>query len=87
MPGAFDLFNPAHVDLLDQIRSAYGEHLGNESHPYGQCMFQPSSVLPYPKRDIQNALTALLSFVEGRAESPFLDDGIKQPEEIGRAHV
>ena len=80
VPSSFDLSDPVHVVILDDIRSAYGQHLADDTNPYSSCMFQPASSLPYPKTDIRNAMTALLDFVEGRRESSLLDVGLRQPE-------
>ena len=79
VPSSFDLSDPAHVALLDGIRSAYGNHLADGLGGYDGCMFRPASELPYAKGDIETALTALLDFVEGRRESRLLDAAIRQP--------
>ena len=81
VPSSFDLTNPAHVALLDDIRVAYGNHLADGLGAYQGCMFRPASELPYAKVDIKTALTALLDLAEGRRESPLLDAGTRQPEE------
>jgi hypothetical protein len=80
VPSSFDLTDPFHVALLDEIRSAYGDHLSDGLGAYDGCVFRPASGLPYSKGDIETALAALLDFVEGRRESPLLDAAIRQPE-------
>lgn len=82
MPSSFDLNDPAHVVLVDEIREKYSAFLADGSHPYSQCMYRPSSLLPYPKEVIRRALTALLDFVEGRRNSNLLDEAIRHPSSL-----
>jgi hypothetical protein len=80
VPSRFDLNDPAHVVMVDEIRGQYSALLADDSHPYSQCIYRPSSLLPYPKEVIRRALTALLDFVEGRRDSYLLDEGLRQPD-------
>ncbi len=77
MPSQFDLEDPTHVLAVDDIRQSYFGFLADESRPYGQCLYCPAAFLPYPKEVISRALTALLDFVEGRRESTFFYNSLR----------
>ncbi len=77
-----DLFNPDHIALLDEIKSAYGSHLSDGLGSYKACIYAPASALPHSKHDIRLALSALLDFAEDRRQSPLLDDTLREPEMI-----
>ena len=76
--GYFDLNNVAHVKLLDDIRTAYGALLADESHAYAGCMYRPEALLPYPKLLIRVALLTTLDFVEGRRDSTIVERDMLQ---------
>ena len=80
IPEDFDLDDPVHMALIDDIRTKYGELLGDETHPYAKCLYRPASLLPYPKEVIERALSTLCDLVEGRRSSDLLDPAIHQPE-------
>ncbi len=77
---AFDLQNERDVCLIDQIREDYSRQLADETGPYAECWFKPAATLPHPKETIRQALNTLLDFVEGRRESPYLDQAIRSQE-------
>ncbi|GBD32400.1 hypothetical protein HRbin33_01364 [bacterium HR33] len=78
--GPFDLENERHVRLIDRIREDYSRQLADESGPYAECWFKPAAILPHPKETIRQALNTLLDFVEGRRQSPYLDQAIRSRE-------
>ena len=80
LPQEIDLNDVLQVTIIDDIREKYSSLLADESHPYAGCFYQPASILPYPKETIERALQSLLSFVEGREESVFLDSSLRSPE-------
>lgn len=80
LPAQIDLNDVLHVTIIDLIREKYSAVLADQSQPYAGCLYWPTSLLPYPKRDIKRALNALLDFVEGRRPSTLLDVSIRTPE-------
>ncbi len=81
VPDAFDLNDPTHVLLIDEIRERYSAVLSDfDTGPYAKCMWKPASLLPYPKTTIKGAMTALLDFIEGRVQSPHIDVSIRSSE-------
>jgi hypothetical protein len=78
--GPFDLENERHVRLIDRIREDYSRQLADETGPYAECWFKPAAILPHPKETIRQALNTLLDFVEGRRQSPYLDQAIRSRE-------
>lgn len=77
---SFDLSAPIHVAALDEIRERYSSLLANDVGMYAGCLYRPASMLPYPKKQIREALSTLLTFVDGQAESPLLDADLRTPE-------
>ncbi|MGH8193773.1 MAG: hypothetical protein ACREQ8_05130, partial [Woeseiaceae bacterium] len=73
LPPEIDLDDVLQVTVIDDIRQKYSALLADQSQPYSQCIYRPSSILPYPRTVIRRALQALLDFVEGRRNSRFLD--------------
>jgi len=73
MPKTFDLTDPQDVLKLDRIREEYGALLADESNPYNKSLYRPTSILPYPKPVIRNALETLLDVAEERKSSPYID--------------
>lgn len=80
LPEEIDLNDVLHVAIIDDIREKYSLLLADDSHPYARCFYRPTSILPYPKAMVERALRSLLSFVEGREESAFLDSSFRSPE-------
>lgn len=76
----FDLQDERHVRLIDQIREDYSRQLTDETSPYAECWFKPAAILPHAKETIRQALNTLLDFVEGRRQSPYLDQAIRSRE-------
>lgn len=86
VPQHFDLKELRHVKLIEIIRERYGallEGMEDTSGSWGRCMYKPSSLLPFPKPAIREALERLLDVAEGRATSPHLD--LVDTEEWGKA--
>jgi hypothetical protein len=80
IPSRFDLNNPAHVALIDDIREQYSALLADEFSPYSQCIYRPAAILPFSKELIRRALSALLEFTEGRRSSNLLNGAAIRPE-------
>jgi hypothetical protein len=79
---SYDLDNPDHVVRIDEIREAYAALLSHDESEFADCTFKPASLLPYPKREIAEALSAILDYAEGRASSKHLDPIIRQPNVV-----
>src|SRR5713101_4748449 len=80
LPATFDLDNPAHVAIIDDIRMKYATLLADQTHPYARCMYRPAAMLPFPKVAIKTALVSLLDFSEGRRPSRLLDQSLRTPD-------
>lgn len=79
IPHSYDLDNPEHVVRIDEIREAYADLLSHDDSDFAECTFKPASLLPYTKREIAEALSAMLDYAEGRASSKHFDPIIRQP--------
>ena len=79
IPHPYDLDNPEHVVRIDEIREAYARLLAHDDSEFADCTFKPASLLPYPKREIAEALSAMLDYAEGRTSSKHFDPGVRQP--------
>ena len=79
IPHSYDLDNPEHVVRIDEIREAYADLLTREEGEFADCTFKPASLLPYSRREIAEALSAILDYAEGRAQSQHFDPIVRQP--------
>jgi hypothetical protein len=79
IPHSYDLENPEHVVRIDEIREAYASLLTHDESEFGNCTFKPASLLPYSRREIAEALSAILDYAEGRIPSEHFDPIIRQP--------
>jgi hypothetical protein len=79
IPHSYDLENPEHVVRIDEIREAYADLLSHEEGDFADCTFKPASLLPYSRREIAEALSAILDYAEGRAQSKHFDPIVRQP--------
>jgi hypothetical protein len=91
-PTAFDLNKQDDVALLDSVRESFGLFLADESAAYHSCMYRPEAELPFPKKTIQAAIEAMLDFAEGRRESFWLNEELRDPAVVellrsGLAHL
>jgi hypothetical protein len=78
IPHPYDLENPEHVVRIDEIKEAYADVLSHEEGDFAECTFKPASLLPYSKREIAQALSAILDYAEGRAQSKHFDPILRQ---------
>ena len=78
LPQEFDLNNPQHVSIIDDVREQYGALLAEDNSEFADCRFKPASLLPYPKEVIKKALGALIDFSEGRRDSLYLDPSLRE---------
>ena len=76
----FDVNNLEDVQRMDQIRSAYGDLLEQDTSAYADCMFKPAEMLPFPRTTIAAALSTLLDFAEGRVSSLYIDGSLRGPD-------
>ncbi len=79
IPHPYDLDNPEHVVRIDEIRERYAALLAHDESAFADCTFKPASLLPYSKQEIREALSAILDYAEGRAESSHFTPVIRQP--------
>lgn len=68
----FDLSDPTHVAAVIEITSDYGEVLEDESRPHALCPYQPTSELPYSKKEIRKALKAAHKMASGQVDTDLL---------------
>jgi hypothetical protein len=87
IPHSYDLDNPDHVVRIDEIREAYANLLSHDESEFADCTFKPASLLPYPKRDVAEALSAILDYAEGRTSSKHFDPIIRQPTVVTTLHA
>lgn len=71
-PSTYDLDNPAHVLLIDDIRAQYAAALAETGGEFAGLAYKPASLLPHPRAEIRKALTALLAYAHGRRSSRHL---------------
>jgi hypothetical protein len=72
-PPRYNLDDPVHVLLLDEVVQEYAALLADESHGYAKCMYRPAELLPYPRGEIRKAVEAMLAYAEGRKSSRLLE--------------
>lgn len=82
-PPWYNLENPTHVVLIDEIREKYAAVLAAGTGEFADLTFKPASSLPYPKEDIRRALSALLEYAKGERQSSLLDPQIRTAAVIG----
>lgn len=78
-PHTFDLNQAEDVALLDSVRESFGLLLADEAAAYHGCMYRPEEELPFPRETIQAAIEATLDFAEGRRDSFWLSEELRDP--------